>query len=305
MVEVQPPRLMDGQCYTFAEFRQVFDSIICTDGVVDRYGGDLLVTAVGGASVNVSVAAGSAWIDGSLNGAQGTYNVVNDAAKVMTIGANGAGADRIDLIVASIYDSQYIGAVDQWALEVVPGVAGGGVPAVPTTTRSGYIILGEVTVPASGATPSVVADVRTSMSTCGANPFVNLTASASTEVAAGGIETQLDLDTIVYVDPEFFDVTTTPNAVGILADGLYDITAEMQISTGGSGDLAGFIVYSGVNPIVGATSGTGGAGGGWAHQGTQQSWPLAAGEILDLWGSQSDGSPHDATFARLHIRKVG
>lgn len=168
MVELNPPQFMDGQCYTWSDFRHVFDSIVCTEGAVDLAGGDLLVTAVGGASVNVNVAAGSAWIEGSVNGAQGMYLVTNDASKPVTIAANGAGAARIDLIVASVYDSQYIGGVDQWALEVVQGIAGGGVPAVPDLTRSGYVILGEVTVPASGGTPSVVDDIRPQMGICGA-----------------------------------------------------------------------------------------------------------------------------------------
>lgn len=165
MVEVNPPQFMDGQCYTWSDFRHVFQSIVCDAGVVET--DDLLVTAAGGASVNVNVSAGSAWIEGSINGAQGMYLVTNGASKPVTIAANGAGAARIDLIVASVYDSQYIGGVDQWALEVVQGVAGGGVPAVPDLTRSGYVILGEVTVPASGGTPSVVEDVRDRMQMCG------------------------------------------------------------------------------------------------------------------------------------------
>lgn len=165
MVEVNPPLLLDGQCYTWSDFRHVFDSIVCGPGVVES--DDLLVSAVGGASIDVSVAAGSAWIRGDLNGSEGMYLVTNDGAKVVSLSANGAGADRIDLIIASVYDSQYAGGVDQWAIEVVQGIAGGGVPAVPTTTRSGYIILDEVTVPASGATPSVTADVRDRMEVCG------------------------------------------------------------------------------------------------------------------------------------------
>lgn len=305
MVEQNPPEFLDGQCYTWSSFRQVFNSIICTDGVVDLYGGGLLVTADGGASINVTIAAGSAWIDGDLNGAQGIYHVVNDAAKPVTIGANGAGSDRIDLIIGSVYDSQYIGAVDQWAIEVVQGVAGGGVPAVPSTTRSGYVVFAEVLVPASGGTPSVVTDVRTSMSTCAAQPYVDLNASAATELAASSVETQIELGTVTYVDVEYFDTDTTPNAVGILEDGLFDVFAFMETNTAGAADSVGLIVYNGATPVIGIASGSGGPGGNWALPAYQPSVPLSAGDIIDVWGAQGDGSPHDALSGRLHIRKVG
>lgn len=175
MVEQNPPDFEQSGCWTAEGFRDIFASMVCEPGVVDRAAGDLLVTAVGGGSVNVSVAAGSAWVEGTLNGAQGMYRIYNDAAEVQTITANGAGSSRIDLVIASVYDSQYVGGVDQWAIEVITGVAGGGVPAVPTSTRSGYIILGEVTVPASGGTPSVVADVRPSMRMCGSGLWEDYT----------------------------------------------------------------------------------------------------------------------------------
>jgi hypothetical protein len=298
MVEVQPPHFQDGQCYTWSEFRQVFGSIICVDGVVNA--DDLLVTAVGGASVNVSVAAGSAWIEGSLNSADGIYHVTNDAAKVMTITANGAGVSRTDLIIASVYDSQYIGGVDQWALEVITGVAGGGVPAVPLSTRSGYIVLAEVEVPATGGTPSVVADVRQYMFTCGTNPMVVIRASSATTLPAGS-ETQIELSTIEYQDTEFFD-TSTPDQVGIIQNGRYDVWGEIAISET-LPDTVSLNVYNDSADVAAARS----AGGtsGWIDQATQLSVFLEAGAFLWLWSKQDDASPHDATAGRLLIRKVG
>lgn len=299
MVELNPPQFLVGQCYTWTDFRHVFNSIICTDGVVDLYAGDLLVTAAGGGSINVAVAAGSAWVEGSLNGAQGIYHVTNGASKPVTISANGAGSPRIDLVIASVYDSQYIGGVDQWALEVVAGVAGGGVPAVPTSTRSGYIILGEVTVPASGGAPSVVNDVRTGMSVCGTQPTVILRATAATSIPSN-VETQIEISTVERVDVEFFD-TSVPDQVTILQDGLYDIWCETAIAPGVA-DVK-LTTYNDAVPVAAARSQA--STQGWAHQPTQLSFPLMAGDFLYLWVIHQGVGAHDANDGRLLIRKVG
>lgn len=166
MAEVNPP-FFEENCYTLARWRKMMNSIVCEEGVRDLSDGDLLVTAVGGGSLNVSVAAGHAWVQADLNGGEGIYEIENDAAEVQTIAANAAGSARIDLVIASIYDSDYVGASDTWSIDIVQGVAGAGVPAVPASTRVGYLLLAQVTVPASGGTPSVVADVRPQMVVCG------------------------------------------------------------------------------------------------------------------------------------------
>lgn len=299
MVEQNPPDFEQSGCWTAEGFRHIFNSMICVEGVIGQ--DDLLVTAVGGASVNVSVAAGSAWVEGTLNGAEGMYRVTNDAAEVQTISANGAGTSRIDLVIATVYDSQYAGAVDQWAIEVVTGVAGGGVPAVPTTTRAGYVVLAQVTVPASGGTPSVVSDVRQRMSTCGTFPRVKISASAPTSIP-DTTETQVtSLDVVEHVDAEFFDLSV-PDQVGILEDGLYDIEGFSGLGAGSSG--AGWLIYNGVVPVVGA-SGASGVGSSWAVPAVTLSYPLSAGDNLQVWDQQFSGAPVDAVQSLINVRKVG
>lgn len=303
MVEANPPELLEGQCYTFTDFRQVFNSIICVEGVISRERGDLLVTAAGGASVNVNVAAGSAWIQGDLNGAQGMYHVTNDSSKAVTLSANGAGSARIDLIIGSIYDSQYIGGVDQWAIEVVQGVAGGGVPTVPPSTRSGYIVLGEVTVPASGGTPSVVDDAgRQAMATCGAFPYVVLRATAATTLP-DHTGVQIELSTIEHGDDAFFD-TSVPDQVTILEDGLYDVWAEISVSAGVPSDVESNVLANGGTISI-AQARSQASDTGWIHQATQLSYPFAAGDDLIFAVQQGSGGPTDAQFGRLLVRKVG
>lgn len=299
MVEQNPPDFESSGCWGPETFRRVFNSMICVDGVVGS--NDLLVTAVGGASVNVSVAAGVAWVEGSLNGALGMYRVYNDAAEVQTISANGAGTSRIDLVIASVYDSDYIGGVNQWAIEVITGVAGGGVPAVPTSTRAGYIILAEVTVPASGGTPSVVEDVRQRMSTCGTFPRVRISASAPTSIP-DTTETQVvNLDVVEHVDPEFFDLSV-PDQVGIVEDGLYDVEGFSGLGAGSDG--AGWLIYRGSDGVVGA-SGASGVGSTWAVQAATLSFVLEAGDNLQIWDQQFSGAPIDAQQSYISVRKVG
>lgn len=299
MVEVNPPDFEQSGCWTAEGFRHIFNSMICVDGVVGQ--NDLLVTAVGGASVNVSVAAGTAWVEGTINGAEGMYRVTNDAAEVQTISANGAGTTRIDLVIATVYDSQYAGGVDQWAIEVVTGVAGGGVPAVPNSTRAGYVVLAQVTVPATGGTPSVVADVRQRMSTCGTFPRAKISATAPTAIP-DTTETQVNFDTVDYADAEFFD-TSVANQVGILEDGLYDIEGFSGLGAGSSG--AGWLIYNnGVTDVVGA-SGASGVGFSWAVPATTLGYQLSAGDNLQMWDQQFSGGPVDAVQSLINIRKVG
>lgn len=166
MAEVNPPDFEAGECYTAENWRHVFDSIVCTEGVVDL-STDLVVTAVGGVSRDVNVSGGDAWIEGDINGSSGMYHVRNTTQVTKAIDVNAAGSLRYDLIIASVYDAQYIGASKTWAIEVIKGTAGAGVPAVPDLTRVGYIILAVVEVPISSGAPSVVEDVRPQMQLCG------------------------------------------------------------------------------------------------------------------------------------------
>lgn len=308
MVEVNPPEFQGANCYTFEDFRQVFGGVVCEEGVVSAT--DLLVTAAGGASVNVNVAAGSAWVAGDLNGSSGMYFVTNDASVSVTIAANGAGSSRIDRIIASVYDSQYIGAADNWAIEVVQGTAGAGVPAVPDSTRSGWVELGQVTVPASGGTPSTVSDTRQGVVLCDFRPFVDLRASGSTSVPHN-TATKIVLATTNHIDSAFFTVASS--VVTIVQDGWYDIGAQahyatstvdttMQFFFGKNGTSSGGLGKIVAGPVTDLAASIN------SHQ-----YFLPAGTTVQLIGYQFQytgalavATVHDANdISRLMIRKVG
>jgi hypothetical protein len=64
----------------------------------------MAVTAQGTPNMTVAVAAGGALIPGTQSANQGVYGVWNDASVNVTIGANGSGNPRIDLVVVMMND---------------------------------------------------------------------------------------------------------------------------------------------------------------------------------------------------------
>jgi hypothetical protein len=303
MVEVNPPNFIDGQCYTLENFRQVFNGIVCLEGVTAT--GDLLVTAVGGASIDDTVEAGSAWVAVDLNGAEGMYYVENDAAVVMTIAANGAGSSRIDRIIASVYDSQYIGAADQWAIEVVQGTAGAGVPAVPDSTRSGWLELAQVTVPASGGTPSVVSSLADVMATCGqsaqAHPKCRIATASSGQVIPNNVTTVITQSSITNDDTSVYS-TSTANTITILQDGRYNMVGAVAYDD--VEDYWGLNIYKNGASVVDVYS-TLPAGINYSSkQGTRFAYDLVAGDQITLRSKQIAGGSCTIDYGYLEIVKV-
>lgn len=159
MTEVNPPVYLQGGCYESAQDREMLGAIICVEGIAAP-GGELLVTSIPG-DTDVSVAPGRAWVEGDLNGSSGMYFVTNDGDVPLTVNSNSDPVnDRVDLVIATVYDQQYIGSSSVWVLEVIQGIPGGGVPVVPDDDRVGWVLLAQVTVPANNVVPSVVSDQR-------------------------------------------------------------------------------------------------------------------------------------------------
>lgn len=166
MAEVQPPTWMEGGCYTAVMDRALLSSLVCEPGVVDA--GDLEVTAASGWSVGV--AAGAAFVEGTVTADQGVYHVVNDASRLVTLSPAHPSLARIDLVVARVYDSQYAGALDEWRLEAVAGTPAGSpsAPAVPDSS----IVLAQVLLPAGSANigAATITDQRKRYQSCGGQP---------------------------------------------------------------------------------------------------------------------------------------
>jgi hypothetical protein len=92
---------------------------------------DLDVTQNGVADMSVNISAGAAYVLGSEDTHQGVYHVYNDASVNRSVQPSSPTQNRIDLVVARVYDAFYSGVDDLWDIEVIEGVAGSGAPDVP------------------------------------------------------------------------------------------------------------------------------------------------------------------------------
>lgn len=122
---------------------------MCGEGVgnIELAGnGDLEVIQEGTPSMSVRVRPGTAFVQGDTVADQGMYFVYNDAFESVAITAADGTNDRIDIIVARVYDDEVTGATCLWALEVITGTPAASpvAPAVPDSA----LILAEVYVAA-------------------------------------------------------------------------------------------------------------------------------------------------------------
>jgi hypothetical protein len=107
---------------TFRQDRYMHQSWL-QEGVLGS--GDFKVTP-GGASLQWSVAAGDAWVQGDTNARQGLYHQVNDAAVTGLVAAGHATLPRIDQVILQIADSSETGVSDTPTLSTLAGTATSG-----------------------------------------------------------------------------------------------------------------------------------------------------------------------------------
>lgn len=117
---------------------------------------DLTVTQNGTPNMSVNVASGRASIAGSESTMQGSYVVLNDATKNLTIAAADPTNPRRDLIIAKVQDAAYSGATNAWSLAVVTGTPAAS-PSDPATPANS-VVLARVAV-AALATSIVTANI--------------------------------------------------------------------------------------------------------------------------------------------------
>lgn len=158
---VHDPIWLQAKSYAASEDRLLLSALMPGGGVVRSTSGSggLLVTQTATASMNVQIAAGYAFVPGSIAAAtQGTYFVYNDASVTVTLAASDPSLPRVDLIVVRVQDSAFAGSVDSATIERVTGTPGAGAPAAPSNT----LTLAQVTVPAgaTSVTNSNIADTR-------------------------------------------------------------------------------------------------------------------------------------------------
>lgn len=119
------PRYLQTKEYSAKDLRQVAQSLVMREGIVDF--GDFAVSQRGaGANMSVDVAAGEAFVQGDTLADQGFYHVRNDAVVNVAIPAAHATLPRLDQVVLRVYDSTVTGSTDLAVVEVVAGTATAG-----------------------------------------------------------------------------------------------------------------------------------------------------------------------------------
>jgi hypothetical protein len=168
MAVINPPQFLQnaGNVHTAAEIRTAFGSLlglasgagslVPAGGINPVLGNQLQVTQTGSPSMGVIVKSGVAWVPGTQSGTQGVYGVTNDADSTLTVTAADPTNPRIDIVVFTVRDTQYSGAIDDSLLQVVAGTPAGS-PVAPATPANS-LKLANIAVGA-GVTSIVTANI--------------------------------------------------------------------------------------------------------------------------------------------------
>lgn len=279
MAEVSPPLWEQNGCTTASMDRQLITGFVCSPGVTRLSAGGLLVSTVSGMSVNV--AAGSVFVTANTS----TYLATNDATKALTIAAADPSQTRVDLVVATIRDSQYSGVNNDWILQVITGTPGAGQPATPASS----MLLATLNI-APAATSVTVTDKRVSYSLC--TDALGVTGLLATAVyTAGGTFTIGN-----YAGAGSIRVRVIGgggSGSGCVATSGTQITAGPGGAAGGYGEATILASALGANETVtvgaGGTAATAGAGGSTGGNSSFGAWVVANGGVGGGLPGQSVG----------------
>ncbi len=152
------PLFMQNLTYTASEDRGIVEVLAGVGVLAD---GDLKVSQrAAGVNMSVDVAAGTVVIENAV-ASRGRYLCKSTAVTNLAIAASpGVGASRIDIVVATVTDTEYGDPSDAWVLQVITGTAGPS-PTAPATP-AGSLLLANIAVGTSVSSISNanITDVR-------------------------------------------------------------------------------------------------------------------------------------------------
>lgn len=216
MAPISPPAWMQAGSYPARTDRLVLAALLgypgfSTDeatplrirqGVKPSYQNmQLKVRAAATPNMTVIVSAGFAFVDNHDVGGYGTYVCVNDADYVVTIApAGGDGQYRKDCIVASVYDAETAGAMNEFRIEAIQGpYAASAGATVRGSLPPNAQILADVSVGPNQTSVAAgnIGDVRNySVAAGGIVPI--LSTVDMNHPAPGQVRYRTDTDTFVY-----------------------------------------------------------------------------------------------------------
>ena len=307
-----PPRWLDGAQHDAEGDRMLLDAIFggeaMGDGVVTR-SDQLQVTQTGTPTMAVLISAGHAVIRGTEGTSQGSYFCSSPFDETISITNGSSANDRIDLVVARVFDSEYSGASTVWQLDVIQGVPAGApvAPALPDNS----IALAEVTVPqneSSSITNADISDVRNILASNETLTQQVTTLSASvTQVESN----QTSTDSIVSqhttdIATNTTDITTintnsayeliTFTADGTFTKASYPWAKNIRVrAIGGGGGSGGAAATTGSE----VSGGGGGGGGAYAEAHAAVSALAASVTVTVGTGGAAEADGGDSSFGSI------
>lgn len=172
------PGFANARAYDAEFLRMIMQSDIPQEGIAPITLGaaptDLQVTT-GASGLNVSAAAGRAYVQGDTRTTQGTYFCYVPVANTVTIPAAHATLPRIDAIILKVEDADASGSVTQWSVTYQSGTAIASAQIANGPGSANFLLggPGQASGPALQASALVLAYVYTPALFAG--PYVNAT----------------------------------------------------------------------------------------------------------------------------------
>jgi hypothetical protein len=168
-----PPSWLQNGSHPAENDRLTTKAIWQTTGIVNST--DLQITQNGGGNMSVNVSSGYAAIVGTTQTDMGTYIAYNDASTNLVVTTASSSNPRIDLVVVTISDAYYTGALNTVAFSVIAGTPAAS-PSVPATPANS-LALGQIAVGTS-VTSILTANI-TNYGTLATSPFGNVTTTGT------------------------------------------------------------------------------------------------------------------------------
>lgn len=164
MALLNPPRFLDQGSHDAEGDRGIISTIIGEGRSGKRRSTDLVVSANVSPNMQVRISPGVCYIAGTQSPFQGTYLCQMPTETLVTIPTADATHPRWDIVYATVYDSQYSGSVDAWAVEVFQGTPAAS-PTVPTIggLRDNSLILARVFVAANDTTMTSITNMASAV----------------------------------------------------------------------------------------------------------------------------------------------